>query len=74
MFYEFRRRTIGAATDKRQAAEEHRVIYQAIRARDQERAREAMANHLRRAALTQAQEESGADVASRQPDRQEGNE
>ncbi len=60
MFYEFRRRSIGAATDKRLAAEEHRVIYQAIRARDQERAREAMANHLRRAALTQAQEESAA--------------
>ncbi len=73
MFYEFRRHAIGAATDKRQAAEEHRVIYQAIRARDQERAREAMASHLRRAALTQAQEASGADAVSGQPDREEGN-
>jgi GntR family transcriptional repressor for pyruvate dehydrogenase complex len=60
MFYEFRRRSIAAATDKRLAAEEHRVIYQAIRARDQERARQAMASHLRRAALTQAQEDPTA--------------
>ena len=74
MFYESRRRTIGAATDKRLAAEEHRVIYQAIRARDQGRAREAMASHLRRAALTQAQEESAGDAALRLADRQEGNE
>ncbi len=72
MFYEFRRQSIGVATDKRQAAEEHRVIYQAIRARDPERAREAMASHLRRAALTQAQEASGADAAWHQPDREEG--
>jgi GntR family transcriptional repressor for pyruvate dehydrogenase complex len=58
IFYEFRRKSIGAAIDKRLAAEEHRAIYQAIRARDHERARQAMANHLRRAALAQAQEDS----------------
>jgi GntR family transcriptional repressor for pyruvate dehydrogenase complex len=58
MFYELRRETIGVATDMKLAAEEHRVIYQAIRARDAERSRDAMANHLRRAALTQAQEDS----------------
>jgi GntR family transcriptional repressor for pyruvate dehydrogenase complex len=58
LFYELRRESIGPATDKKQAAEEHRLIYQAIRAHDADRAREAMANHLRRAALTQAQEDS----------------
>jgi GntR family transcriptional repressor for pyruvate dehydrogenase complex len=73
MFYEFRRKTIGTATDTRQAAEEHRIIYQAIRSRDAGRAREAMASHLRRAALTQALEDSGADAGSGQPDRQEEN-
>jgi GntR family transcriptional repressor for pyruvate dehydrogenase complex len=57
LFYELRRQSIGVATDKKQAAEEHRLIYQAIRARDPERARQAMANHLRRASLTQAQED-----------------
>jgi GntR family transcriptional regulator, transcriptional repressor for pyruvate dehydrogenase complex len=60
MFYELRRRSIGEAKDLKQAADEHRAIYQAIRARDATRAREAMASHLRRAALTQALEDSGA--------------
>jgi GntR family transcriptional regulator, transcriptional repressor for pyruvate dehydrogenase complex len=59
MFYELRRESIGVAKDMKLAAEEHRLIYQAIRARDVERAREAMASHLRRAALTQALEDSG---------------
>jgi GntR family transcriptional regulator, transcriptional repressor for pyruvate dehydrogenase complex len=58
LFYQLRRESIGPATDKKQAAEEHRLVYQAIRAHDADRAREAMANHLRRAALTQAQEDS----------------
>jgi GntR family transcriptional repressor for pyruvate dehydrogenase complex len=62
LFYELRRESIRVATDKKEAAEEHRVIYQAIRARDPERARQAMANHLHRAALTQAQEDSTADA------------
>ncbi|HEY3380696.1 MAG TPA: FadR/GntR family transcriptional regulator [Vicinamibacterales bacterium] len=58
MFYELRRQTIGRAQDKKIAAEEHRAIYQAIRARDPERARRAMEDHLRRAARTQALEET----------------
>lgn len=58
MFYEFRQGRIGAATDKKVAAEEHRAIYQAIRARDPERARKAMEDHLRRAAVTQADEDN----------------
>jgi DNA-binding GntR family transcriptional regulator len=60
LFYELRRQLIGVARDKKQAAEEHLLIYQAIRAHDRERAREAMANHLRRAALTQVKEDSAA--------------
>jgi GntR family transcriptional repressor for pyruvate dehydrogenase complex len=64
LFYQLRRESIGVARDKKLAAEEHRLIYQAIRARDAERAREAMANHLRRAALTQAQEASASAPAT----------
>ena len=59
VFYELRRGRIGVARDLRVAADEHRAIYQAIRARDAERARKAMGDHLRRAALTQAQEDAG---------------
>jgi len=59
VFYELRRQSIGVATDMKLAAEEHRAIYQAIRARDSERARLAMSSHLQRAALTQAQEDAG---------------
>jgi GntR family transcriptional repressor for pyruvate dehydrogenase complex len=61
MFYELRRTTIRNAKDMKLAADEHRAIYQAIRAHDAERARQAMGDHLRRAALTQAQEETGPD-------------
>jgi GntR family transcriptional repressor for pyruvate dehydrogenase complex len=56
IFYELRHVPIGAAGDLKVAAEEHRAIYQAIRARDPERARHAMREHLRRAARAQAQE------------------
>jgi GntR family transcriptional repressor for pyruvate dehydrogenase complex len=57
MFRELRQRTIGRARDLKEAAEEHRVIYQAIRAHDAERARRAMSDHLERAQRTQAMEE-----------------
>lgn len=57
-FHRMRRRTIGRANDLRDAAEEHRAIYQAIRAGDAERAKRAMADHLRRAERTQAHEET----------------
>lgn len=36
-----------SAKELREAADEHRAIYQAIRARDEDRARKAMADHLR---------------------------
>jgi GntR family transcriptional repressor for pyruvate dehydrogenase complex len=66
MFYELRHSSIHAAKDLRLAAEEHRAIYQAIRAGDAERARTAMGGHLRRAALTQALEEDGSIEAPEQ--------
>jgi GntR family transcriptional repressor for pyruvate dehydrogenase complex len=59
MFYELRRATIAKATDLKVAADEHRAVYQAIRARDPERAGRAMGDHLRRAAQTQALEAAG---------------
>jgi GntR family transcriptional repressor for pyruvate dehydrogenase complex len=60
MFYELRYSRIHAAKDLRVAAEEHRAIYQAIRAGDAERARTAMGDHLRRSALAQSQEDNWA--------------
>jgi GntR family transcriptional regulator, transcriptional repressor for pyruvate dehydrogenase complex len=63
MFYELRHNRIRGARDLKVAAEEHRVIYQAIRAGDPERARTAMGDHLRRAADAQAQEDDGANDA-----------
>jgi GntR family transcriptional regulator, transcriptional repressor for pyruvate dehydrogenase complex len=59
LFYELRRDSIAVATDLKLAADEHRAIYQAIRSGDPERARRAMEDHLRRAARTQALEETG---------------
>ncbi len=59
MFYDLRYHTIRTAKDLRVAAEEHRSIYQAVKARDAERARTAMGQHLRRAARAQAQEDNG---------------
>jgi GntR family transcriptional repressor for pyruvate dehydrogenase complex len=56
-FHRMRRTTIARAHDLKDAAEEHRAIYQAIRSRDAERARRAMAEHLRRAEHAQAKEE-----------------
>jgi GntR family transcriptional repressor for pyruvate dehydrogenase complex len=57
LFREVRRATIGRAHDLKEAAEEHRAIYQAIRAHEPDRAREAMHAHLTRAERTQQQEE-----------------
>jgi GntR family transcriptional regulator, transcriptional repressor for pyruvate dehydrogenase complex len=65
MFYELRHNRIRGAKDLKVAAEEHRAIYQAIRASDPERARTAMGDHLRRAAQAQAQEENGSIDAPR---------
>jgi GntR family transcriptional repressor for pyruvate dehydrogenase complex len=56
LFFEQRRRYIERAHDLRASAEQHRRIYLAIRARDSERARTAMADHLRSAQAAQAAE------------------
>ena len=63
IFYKNRQQTIRFATDLRVAADEHRAIYQAIRAHDVERARKAMTDHLRRAELTQTAEDQPAPAA-----------
>ena len=59
-FYEQRRRTVGRARDLRESAELHRRIYRAVRAGNPEGAREAMADHLRRAQHAQAREDAPA--------------
>src|SRR6267142_2238432 len=61
LYYERRRMTAARAVDRdlRDAADAHRQIYQAIRARDVERARRAMHDHLIRARSYQAKEASG---------------
>jgi GntR family transcriptional repressor for pyruvate dehydrogenase complex len=58
LYYDRRRETAGQASDRdlREAAELHRRIYQAIRARNSEAARNAMNEHLRRASAHQALE------------------
>jgi GntR family transcriptional repressor for pyruvate dehydrogenase complex len=62
LYYEQRRETAGQAAvrDLRDAAEAHREIYQAIRARDADTARRAMNEHLLRARAYQAQEPAKA--------------
>jgi len=64
LFREFRRTSIGRARDLKQSAEEHRLIYQAIRARNPERARRAMDEHLQRSLRTQALEDANQAPAS----------
>jgi GntR family transcriptional repressor for pyruvate dehydrogenase complex len=58
LYYERRRETAKQASDRdlKEAAELHRRIYQAIRARDPEAARTAMNEHLIRASAHQALE------------------
>jgi DNA-binding FadR family transcriptional regulator len=75
LFFEQRRRYIEHAHDLGDSAEQHRRIYLAIRARDAERARTAMADHLRSAQAAQAAEgdepAAGADEAPRDRRRRE---
>src|SRR6185295_3598682 len=61
LYYERRRTTAERAADRdlRDAAEAHRQIYQAIRARDVDRARKTMNDHLMRARSYQAKEPQG---------------
>jgi GntR family transcriptional repressor for pyruvate dehydrogenase complex len=61
-FREQRQRSIDRAHDLKQAADEHRAIYVALRARDADRASRAMREHLDRAYRTQAEEDEGAEA------------
>jgi GntR family transcriptional regulator, transcriptional repressor for pyruvate dehydrogenase complex len=64
LFREQRRQTIGRASDLKESAEEHRAIYQAIRAHNPERARRMMNNHLQRAEHAQVIEEARSGEAA----------
>jgi GntR family transcriptional repressor for pyruvate dehydrogenase complex len=57
LVYETRRLTVERAHDLKESAEMHRRIYQAIRDKDPERARQEMAHHLDLARMAQASEE-----------------
>jgi len=62
LYYERRRKTAEHTSDRdlRDAAEAHRRIYQAIRARDPEGARRAMNEHLLQASRCQARDPASA--------------
>jgi GntR family transcriptional repressor for pyruvate dehydrogenase complex len=64
LYYKRRRETAGQAADRdlRDAAEMHRRIFRAIRAREAAAARAAMDEHLRQASAYQAQEVGAAPV------------
>jgi GntR family transcriptional repressor for pyruvate dehydrogenase complex len=64
LYYERRRTTAERAVDRdlRDAADAHRQIYQAVRARDVDRERRAMNDHLVRARSYQAKEVQGSRV------------
>jgi GntR family transcriptional repressor for pyruvate dehydrogenase complex len=57
LVYEVRRLTVERATDLKESAEMHRRVYRAIKARDPERARREMSEHLDLARRAQAGEE-----------------
>jgi GntR family transcriptional repressor for pyruvate dehydrogenase complex len=66
-FYELRKQTVEHARDLRSSAEMHRRIFRAIRARDENGARLAMAEHLKRAQHAQDLEvEAGGTEDERQ--------
>ena len=66
LYYDRRRETAqrASAADLRDAAEAHRRIYQAIKARDPESARRAMNDHLLQSSHYQAQEPAGPPEAA----------
>ena len=66
-FREQRQQTIGRARDLKDAADEHRAIYLAVRGHDPERARRAMRDHLERAYRTQQGEDARGDVPGPAP-------
>ncbi|HLA78923.1 MAG TPA: FadR/GntR family transcriptional regulator [Vicinamibacteria bacterium] len=65
LVYERRRMTVERAHDLKQSADMHRRIYQAIKARDPERARREMSEHLALARQAQASEEEAEKPAER---------
>src|SRR5258706_13211458 len=71
LYYERRRNTAERAVDRdlRDAADSHRQIYQAVRARDVERARRAMIEHLRRSRSYHAKGTQGSTVKVQRPKR-----
>jgi GntR family transcriptional repressor for pyruvate dehydrogenase complex len=62
-FFEQRRQTMDRARDLRESAEMHRRIFRAVRGRNPAAARQAMAEHLRRAQSAQAHEGEGDERA-----------
>jgi GntR family transcriptional repressor for pyruvate dehydrogenase complex len=75
LFYDQRKETVDRWKGAHQASEHHRRIYQAIRARDPERAKAEMDAHLRWAQEDQRQEnlDSNPERAGEQgPDQGEG--
>jgi hypothetical protein len=66
LYYERRRATAERAVDRdlRDAADSHRQIYQAVRARDVDAARRAMEEHLVRSRSYQAKEAQGSTIKS----------
>jgi GntR family transcriptional repressor for pyruvate dehydrogenase complex len=62
IFYDYRRKKVEAAVDLKDAAQMHRAIYHAIRARDAKRARAAMNEHLLLAQEADAAAEGTAPV------------
>jgi GntR family transcriptional regulator, transcriptional repressor for pyruvate dehydrogenase complex len=71
LYYERRRDTAIRASDRdlKDAADMHRRIYQAIRGRDADAARNAMHTHLVQASAHQAQEPAAAEAAAAPPAR-----
>src|SRR5437899_2368032 len=69
LYYERRRATAERAVDRdlRDAADSHRQIYQAVRARDVDAARRAMDEHLVRSRSHQAKEAQGSTIKSSRP-------
>jgi GntR family transcriptional repressor for pyruvate dehydrogenase complex len=72
LFFELRRSSIEHAADLRESAEQHRRIYLAIRARDPEKARQAMTEHLLSAQANQAAESARRDKAASRGSRNNG--
>jgi GntR family transcriptional repressor for pyruvate dehydrogenase complex len=72
LFFELRRSSIEHAADLRESAEQHRRIYLAIRARDPEKARAAMTEHLLSAQANQAAESARRDKAASRGTRNNG--